>query len=172
MKINKDYLNLQESYLFADIAARVRKHKEEHLDADIISLGIGDVTKPLSKPVIDALNLAVADMADAKTFKGYAPDRGYEFLRSKIIENDYKKRGIDLDIDEIFVSDGAKSDCGNIQEIFDKDNVVAVPDPVYPVYADTNIMAGRKLVYLPCLKENGFVPEIPKEKVDIIYLCF
>jgi LL-diaminopimelate aminotransferase len=172
MKINKDYLNLKESYLFADIAARVRKHKEEHADADIISLGIGDVTKPLSKPIIDALNSAVSDMSSADTFKGYAPDRGYEFLRSKIIENDYKKRGIDLDLDEIFVSDGAKSDCGNIQEIFDKDNVVAVPDPVYPVYADTNIMAGRKLVYLPCLKENGFVPEMPKEKVDIIYLCF
>ena len=172
MKINKDYLNLKESYLFADIAARVRKHKEEHADADIISLGIGDVTKPLSKPIIEALNSAVSDMASADTFKGYAPDRGYEFLRSKIIENDYKKRGIDLDLDEIFVSDGAKSDCGNIQEIFDKDNVVAVPDPVYPVYADTNIMAGRKLVYLPCLKENGFVPEMPKEKVDIIYLCF
>ncbi|MBP5600515.1 MAG: LL-diaminopimelate aminotransferase [Lachnospiraceae bacterium] len=172
MKINKDYLNLKESYLFADIAARVRKHKEEHADADIISLGIGDVTKPLSKPIIEALNSAVSDMSSADTFKGYAPDRGYEFLRSKIIENDYKKRGIDLDLDEIFVSDGAKSDCGNIQEIFDKDNVVAVPDPVYPVYADTNIMAGRKLVYLPCLKENGFVPEMPKEKVDIIYLCF
>ncbi|SCX06488.1 LL-diaminopimelate aminotransferase apoenzyme [Lachnospiraceae bacterium YSD2013] len=172
MKINKDYLNLSENYLFSEIASRVKKYSTEHPDKEIIRLGIGDVTKPLATPIMDALEKAVFEMGKKETFRGYAPDRGYEFLRNAIAEVDYIKRGCDISPDEIFVSDGAKSDCGNIQEIFDKDNVVAVTDPVYPVYADTNVMAGRKIVYMPCTKDNGFVPELPAEKVDILYLCF
>jgi len=172
MKINKDYLNLSENYLFSEIASRVKKYSAEHPDKEIIRLGIGDVTKPLATPIMDALEKAVFEMGKKETFRGYAPDRGYEFLRNAIAEVDYIKRGCDISPDEIFVSDGAKSDCGNIQEIFDKDNVVAVTDPVYPVYADTNVMAGRKIVYMPCTKDNGFVPELPEEKVDILYLCF
>ncbi len=172
MKINKDYLNLSENYLFSEIASRVKKYSAEHPDKEIIRLGIGDVTKPLATPIMDALEKAVFEMGKKETFRGYAPDRGYEFLRNDIAEVDYIKRGCDISPDEIFVSDGAKSDCGNIQEIFDKDNVVAVTDPVYPVYADTNVMAGRKIVYMPCTKDNGFVPELPAEKVDILYLCF
>ncbi len=172
MKINKDYLNLSENYLFSEIASRVKKYSAEHPDKEIIRLGIGDVTKPLATPIMDALEKAVFEMGKKETFRGYAPDRGYEFLRNAIAEVDYIKRGCDISPDEIFVSDGAKSDCGNIQEIFDKDNVVAVTDPVYPVYADTNVMAGRKIVYMPCTKDNGFVPELPAEKVDILYLCF
>lgn len=172
MKINKDYLNLSENYLFSEIASRVKKYSAEHPDCEIIRLGIGDVTKPLATPIMDALENAVFEMGKKETFRGYAPDRGYEFLRNAIADVDYRKRGCDISPDEIFVSDGAKSDCGNIQEIFDKDNVVAVTDPVYPVYADTNVMAGRKIVYMPCTKDNGFVPELPEEKVDILYLCF
>ncbi len=172
MKINKDYLNLSQNYLFSEIASRVKTFSEANPDREIIRLGIGDVTKPLARPIMEALEKAVSEMGHRGTFRGYAPDKGYEFLRNAISEHDYKSRGCDIEPDEIFVSDGAKSDCGNIQEIFDKDNIVAVTDPVYPVYSDTNIMAGRKIVYMPCLKENGFVPEIPAEKVDIIYLCF
>lgn len=172
MKINKDYLNLSENYLFSEIAARVKKYSAEHPDKEIIRLGIGDVTKPLATPIMEALEKAVFEMGRKETFRGYAPDRGYEFLRNAIADVDYRRRGCDISPDEIFVSDGAKSDCGNIQEIFDKDNVVAVTDPVYPVYADTNVMAGRKIVYMPCTKENDFVPELPAEKVDILYLCF
>ncbi|MCR4677884.1 MAG: LL-diaminopimelate aminotransferase [Lachnospiraceae bacterium] len=172
MKINKDYLNLSENYLFSEIASRVKKYSAEHPDKEIIRLGIGDVTKPLATPIMDALEKAVFEMGKKETFRGYAPDRGYEFLRNAIADVDYIRRGCDISPDEIFVSDGAKSDCGNIQEIFDKDNVVAVTDPVYPVYADTNVMAGRKIVYMPCTKDNGFVPELPAEKVDILYLCF
>ena len=172
MKINKDYLNLSENYLFSEIASRVKKYSAEHPDKEIIRLGIGDVTKPLATPIMDALEKAVFEMGKKETFRGYAPDRGYEFLRNAIADVDYRKRGCEISPDEIFVSDGAKSDCGNIQEIFDKDNVVAVTDPVYPVYADTNVMAGRKIVYMPCTKDNGFVPELPAEKVDILYLCF
>lgn len=172
MKINKDYLNLSENYLFSEIAARVKKYSAEHPDKEIIRLGIGDVTKPLATPIMEALEKAVFEMGRKETFRGYAPDRGYEFLRNAIADVDYRRRGCDISPDEIFVSDGAKSDCGNIQEIFDKENVVAVTDPVYPVYADTNVMAGRKIVYMPCTKENDFVPELPAEKVDILYLCF
>ena len=172
MKINKDYLNLSENYLFSEIAARVKKYSAEHPDKEIIRLGIGDVTKPLATHIMEALEKAVFEMGRKETFRGYAPDRGYEFLRNAIADVDYRRRGCDISPDEIFVSDGAKSDCGNIQEIFDKDNVVAVTDPVYPVYADTNVMAGRKIVYMPCTKENGFVPKLPAEKVDILYLCF
>lgn len=172
MKVNKEYLNLSDNYLFSEIAARVKKFAAEHPDKKIIRLGIGDVTKPIAPPIIDALKIATDEMSHAESFRGYAPDKGYEFLRNAISEYDYKRRGCDINPDEIFVSDGAKSDCGNIQEIFDRDNVVAVSDPVYPVYADTNIMAGRKIVYMPCTKDNGFVPELPTEKADIIYLCF
>jgi len=172
MKINKDYLNLSQNYLFSEIASRVKAFQAENPDKDIIRLGIGDVTKPLVRPIMDALEKAVFEMGHKGTFRGYAPDKGYEFLRNAICESDYKSRGCDIDLDEIFVSDGAKSDCGNIQEIFDKDNIVAVTDPVYPVYSDTNIMAGRKIVYMPCTGENGFIPEIPDTKIDIIYLCF
>ncbi len=172
MKINEDYLKLSENYLFTTIAKKVAEFEQAHPEKEIIRLGIGDVTQPLCAPVIEALQKATEEMAHAETFRGYAPDKGYEFLRKAIAEHDFQSRGADIDADEIFVSDGAKSDSGSIQEIFAKDNTVAVCDPVYPVYADTNVMAGRKIVYLPCSAENGFVPELPKEAVDLIYLCY
>ena len=172
LKVNENYLKLESNYLFSDIAKRVKAYSEENPDAEIIRLGIGDVTQPLCSEVIDTLHAAVDEMGKADTFKGYAPDLGYEFLRNTIALNDYKLRGCDISADEIFVSDGAKSDCANIQEIFSTDCVAAVGNPVYPVYADTNVMAGRRLVYMPCTRENGFVPEMPKEEVDIIYLCY
>ena len=182
--VNKNYLKLQGSYLFSTIARKVREYEEKDPSADIIRLGIGDVTKPLAPAIINALHSAVDEMGAAETFHGYAPDLGYEFLRNAIAENDYKARGIDISADEIFVSDGAKSDTSNIQEIFGSDNKVAVCDPVYPVYVDSNVMAGRagdydserglykKLIYMPCTRENDFVPEFPKEIPDLIYLCF
>ncbi|HBS58387.1 MAG TPA: LL-diaminopimelate aminotransferase [Firmicutes bacterium] len=179
--INENYLKLQGSYLFAEIARRVAKFKEENPDADIIRLGIGDVTRPLAPAVIQSLHAAVDEMAQAATFRGYGPEQGYEFLVSKIIEHDFVPRGVQLGIDEVFVSDGSKSDVGNFQEILGTGNTVAITDPVYPVYLDTNVMAGRtgffqhgryeNIVYLPCNAENGFVPELPKAKVDMIYLC-
>ena len=184
IKVNDDYLKLRGSYLFSDIARRVKEYSEANADKKIIRLGIGDVTLPLAPSIICSLHDAVDEMGKKETFKGYAPDLGYEFLRSKIAENDYMMRGCDIKADEIFVSDGAKSDSGNIQEIFSKDIVVAVCDPVYPVYVDTNVMAGRAgsfdesigqwsdIVYMPCTKENKFVPEIPEKDVDLIYLCF
>ena len=162
----------------------MRAYKEENPDKEVISLGIGDVTQPLVPAIIDALHGAVEEMAHAETFHGYAPDLGYEFLRRAIAKNDYQDRGCDIAADEIFVSDGAKSDSGNIQEIFGTDNKVAVCDPVYPVYVDTNVMAGRTgeynrvrenfdgVIYMPCRKENGFLPEFPSEVPDLIYLCF
>jgi len=183
-KINKDYTMLRSSYLFSTIAKKVAAYQEANPEADIIRLGIGEVTRPLTKTIISSLHSAVDEMADAATFRGYAPDLGYEFLRSAIADNDYKSRGCDIAADEVFVSDGAKSDSGNIQEIFGRDNKVAVCDPVYPVYVDTNVMAGRSgqfdeatgrwsnIIYMPCVKENGFVPELPKEVPDLIYLCF
>jgi len=181
--INENYLKLQGNYLFAEIARRVNKYKEENPDANIIRLGIGDVTRPLAPAIIKAMHEAVDEMGKAETFRGYGPEQGYSFLISKIIDNDYKERGISLDEDEVFVSDGAKSDTGNIQEIFGLDNLIAVTDPVYPVYVDSNVMAGRtgvidssgrfgKITYLPCTAENSFVPELPKNRVDMIYLCF
>ncbi len=172
MKINEDYLKLSENYLFTTIAKKVAEFEQAHPEKEIIRLGIGDVTQPLCAPVIEALQKATEEMAHAETFRGYAPDKGYEFLRKAIAEHDFQSRGADIDADEIFVSDGAKSDSGSIQEIFAQDNTVAVCDPVYPVYADTNVMAGRKIVYLPCSEENGFGPELPKEAVDLIYLCY
>lgn len=185
VKANENYLRLQGSYLFSTIAQKVAKYSETHKDkADqIIRLGIGDVTQPLAPKIIETLHGAVDEMAHADTFHGYAPDLGYAFLRDAIA-NEYKERGCDISSDEIFVSDGAKSDSGNIQEIFSDDARVAVCDPVYPVYVDSNVMAGRSgewnaaknryenFIYLPCTADNDFAPEIPKEQPDIIYLCF
>ena len=182
--VNHNYLKLPGSYLFSTIGKKVRAYKEENPDKEVISLGIGDVTQPLVPAIIESLHNAVEEMAHAETFHGYAPDLGYEFLRNAIAKNDYQDRGCDIAADEIFVSDGAKSDSGNIQEIFGTDNKVAVCDPVYPVYVDTNVMAGRTgeyntvrenfdgVIYMPCRKENGFLPEFPSEVPDLIYLCF
>ena len=182
--VNHNYLKLPGSYLFSTIGKKVRAYKEENPDKEVISLGIGDVTQPLVPAIIDALHGAVEEMAHAETFHGYAPDLGYEFLRRAIAKNDDQDRGCSIAADEIFVSDGAKSDSGNIQEIFGTDNKVAVCDPVYPVYVDTNVMAGRTgeyntvhenfdgVIYMPCRKENGFLPEFPSEVPDLIYLCF
>ena len=180
--INDNYLKLPGSYLFAEIARRVAAYKEANPDADIIRLGIGDVTQPLPQVCIEAMHKAVDDQAKAETFHGYGPEQGYSFLTEAIIKNNYTDRGIEIAPDEIFVSDGSKSDCGNIQEIFGTANKVAITDPVYPVYLDTNVMAGRTgmlqddghfegVVYLPCTAENNFAPDLPKEKVDMIYLC-
>lgn len=183
-KVNEDYLKLPGSYLFSTIAKKVSAFSAENPDKKIIRLGIGDVTQPLCPAVIKALHSAVDEMADAATFRGYSPDLGYDFLRETIAKNDYKDRGCDIAADEIFVSDGAKSDSGNIQEIFSKDTRVAVCDPVYPVYVDTNVMAGRtgaydsttglwsNVIYMPCTAENDFSPELPKEVPDLIYLCY
>ena len=182
-KVNDNYLKLPGSYLFSNIAKKVSAFKEANPDKEVISLGIGDVTQPLAPAVIEAMHGAVDEMADASTFKGYAPDLGYEFLRAAIRDNDFKARGVDIDLDEIFVSDGAKSDSGNIGDIFSVDNKIAVCDPVYPVYVDTNVMEGRtgtydpaterwsNVIYMPCTKENNFTPELPEETPDIIYLC-
>ena len=170
--INENFLKLSESYLFTEIARKVNAYKEEHSKADIISLGIGDVTQPLAQAVIEALHKATDEMAIATTFRGYGPERGYDFLREAIVENDFQAHGIDIEADEVFVSDGAKSDTGNFQELLSRECVVAVTDPVYPVYIDANTMAGREIVKLPCTAENGFVPELPTGHVDVIYLCY
>ena len=172
MRINENYLNLSSNYLFADIAKKVQAFKAENPESDVISLGIGDVTQPLCPAVVEALHKAADEMGQSATFRGYGPERGYDFLRNAIVEHDYRSRGIDIDAGEVFVSDGAKSDTGNFQELLAEDCVVAVTDPVYPVYVDSNVMAGRKIVKLPCTAENGFVPELPKEHVDVIYLCY
>lgn len=182
-QINENYQKLPGSYLFSTIAKKVKAFSEKNPDANIISLGIGDVTQPLAPAIIEAMHKAVDEMANAETFRGYAPDLGYDFLRNAIVKNDYEARGCDIAADEIFVSDGAKSDSGNIQEIFSLENRIAVCDPVYPVYVDSNVMAGRcgdynldtqtwsNVIYMPCVKENDFVPEFPKEAPDMIYLC-
>jgi len=171
MKVNENYLNLEESYLFPKIAKKTAEFKAQNPAAKVISLGIGDVTRPLAPAVIDAMQKAVAEMGDIKTFRGYGPEQGYDFLINAIIANDYKTRGICLDKDEVFVSDGAKCDVGNIQEIFSADSVVLLTDPIYPVYRDTNIMAGRKFLKVPATKENNFTPLPPKEHSDIVYIC-
>jgi len=181
--VNEHYLKLKSSYLFSEIARRVREFQEAHADARIIRLGIGDVTQPLSPSVIRALHEAVDEMARAETFRGYGPETGYDFLTALIAKHDYSARGVSIAPDEIFVSDGSKSDSGNIQEIFAADAVVALTDPVYPVYLDSNVMAGRtgavdergrypRVVYLPCTAENGFQPPVPDRPVDMVYLCF
>ncbi len=172
MKINDNYLNLSSNYLFADIAKRVRAFKAQSPKADVISLGIGDVTQPLCPAVVEALHKAADEMGTAATFHGYGPEQGYDFLRNAIVEHVFRARGMSIDADEIFVSDGAKSDTGNFQELLSTDSVVAVTDPVYPVYVDSNLMAGRSIVKLPCTAENGFVPELPRQHVDVIYLCY
>ncbi len=184
LKINDNYLKLPGSYLFSTIAKKVQAFTEANPDKKIIRLGIGDVTQPLSPAIITALHGAVDDMSKAETFHGYAPDLGYSFLREAIASNDYAARGCDIAADEIFISDGAKSDSGNIGDIFSVDNKIAVCDPVYPVYVDTNAMAGRtgdyladqqkwsNVIYMPCTSETNFAPELPKETPDIIYLCF
>jgi LL-diaminopimelate aminotransferase len=182
IKINEHYLKLQASYLFSNIAKRVTAFQEVNPDREIIKLGIGDVTRALPQACISAFHQAVDEMADDATFHGYGPEQGYAFLREKIAENDFKAAGTDISADEIFVSDGAKCDTGNIQEIFSGDNTIAIPDPVYPVYLDTNVMAGRTgayndgrydgIVYLEGTRDNGFIPDIPSQKVDLIYLCY
>ena len=173
IKINENYLKIEDSYLFSTIAKKVSEYQKNNPSKKIIKLGIGDVTRPIVPAVVEAMHKATDEMGKKETFKGYGPEQGYDFLRDKIVENDYHKRGINITKEEIFVSDGAKCDTGNIGEIFSKDNVVAITDPVYPVYLDTNIMLGRnKIVYIQATAENNFVPELPKEKVDIIYLCF
>ena len=184
LTLNQDYLKLRGSYLFSEIARRVSAYSAQNPDKKIIRLGIGDVTRPLTPTVIDALHKAVDEMAHEETFRGYAPDLGYEFLRNTIAEHDYAQRGCEIHPDEVFVSDGAKSDSGNIQEIFGRDCLVAVCDPVYPVYVDTNVMSGRagdfdesnglwnKIIYMPCVQSNGFAPELPGQIPDLIYLCF
>lgn len=183
-RVNENYLKLPGSYLFSTIGKKRKAYAEAHPDSNIISLGIGDVTQPLAPAIITALHKAVDEMANAETFHGYAPDLGYEFLRDAIAKNDYQDRGCEIYADEIFVSDGAKCDCGNIQEIFSADAKIAVCDPVYPVYVDTNVMAGRtgeydsksetwsNVIYMPCVASNNFAPELPKEVPDLIYLCF
>ena len=179
---NGYYSELQGNYLFREVGTRVAKFQKEHPEADIIRMGIGDVTRPLVPAVIAAMHKAVEEMGHAETFRGYGPDFGYDFLGEAIVRRDYASRGIDVTIDEVFVSDGAKCDVGNIQELFSADCVVAVMDPVYPVYVDTNVMSGRggrfvnggyeKIVYMPASADNGFLPELPKQKVDVMYLCF
>ncbi len=182
--INENYLKLPGSYLFSTIGKKVAAYSEQNPGKKIIRLGIGDVTQPLAPAIVEALQKAVTEMGDPEGFHGYAPDLGYEFLRKAIAENDYQARGCKIEADEIFVSDGAKCDAGNIQEIFSLDNKVAVCDPVYPVYVDTNVMAGRagdydaatgtfdNIIYMPCTRENGFAPALPEETPDMIYLCF
>ena len=183
-KANDNYLKLPGSYLFSTVARKQREYVAAHPDCNIIRLSIGDVTQPIAPSIIEATHKAVEEMGHAETFHGYAPDLGYEFLRSAIAAGDYKSRGVDIAIDEIFVSDGAKCDSSNIQEILGLDNVIAVCDPVYPVYVDSNVMSGRtgtynaetgnwsNVIYMPCTEENGFAPTLPKETPDIIYLCF
>ena len=184
-KANDNYLRLPGNYLFSTIGKKVREYQEAHPEADVIRLGIGDVTQPLAPEIIEALHKAVDEMGAAETFRGYAPDLGYAFLREKVAAFDYQSRGCEISPEEIFISDGAKCDCSNIQEIFSIDNTIAVCDPVYPVYVDSNVMAGRTglydtaagayrdVVYMPCTAQNGFVPELPEGKApELIYLCF
>ena len=182
--INRNYLKLPGSYLFSTIGKKVREYEAEHPEKNVIRLGIGDVTQPIAPKVIEVLHQAVDEMGKAETFRGYAPDLGYEFLRTVIAKKDFQERGCRVSADEVFISDGAKCDCGNIPEIFGTDNVIAVQDPVYPVYVDSNVMAGRTgeydesrqqfdgVIYLPCQKENGYLPQLPGEVPDLIYLCF
>ena len=182
VKINENYLLLKSNYIFAEINRRVDEFQKENPDAQIIKMGIGDVTRPLPKAVVEAFEKSVLEMGQAETFMGYGPEQGYSFLIEEIIKNDYKPLGIELSTDEVFISDAAKCDTANIQEIFGLDNVIAVTDPVYPVYVDSNVMAGRSgpmqdsgryegIVYLPCTAENNFIPKLPETPVDLIYLC-
>lgn len=182
--VNENFAKLPGSYLFAAVAKKVAAYKETHPESEIIRLGIGDVTQPIAPAIVEAMHKAVEEMGHAETFRGYAPEQGYAFLREAVAEHDFKARGCDIAPDEIFISDGAKCDSGNIQELFSLNNIAAVCDPVYPVYVDSNVMAGRtgdyraatgrfeRVVYMPCREQNGFLPELPAGKADIIYLCF
>ncbi|MBR1940449.1 MAG: LL-diaminopimelate aminotransferase [Bacteroidaceae bacterium] len=180
--VNDHFLKLPNNYLFADIAKKVNAFKVMHPKADVISLGIGDVTQPLCPAVIEAMHRAVDELGTSAGFRGYGPEQGYDFLREAILKNDFLPRGIHLDIDEIFINDGAKSDTGNIQELIRWDNSIGVTDPIYPVYIDSNVMIGRagvqenghwsNVVYMPCTRENGFIPALPDRRVDVIYLCY
>ena len=181
--VNEHFLKLPNNYLFADIAKKVNAFKVSHPKADVISLGIGDVTQPLCPAVLEAMHKAVDEMASKDTFRGYGPEQGYQFLREAIVKNDFVARGIHLDPSEIFVNDGAKSDTGNFQELVRWDNSIGVTDPIYPVYIDSNVMIGRageldedgkwsNVTYMPCTAENGFNPELPDKRVDVIYLCY
>lgn len=180
--VNEHFLKLPDNYLFADIAKKVNAFKATHPKADVISLGIGDVTQPLCGAVVEAIHRAADEMATKASFRGYGPEQGYDFLREAILKNDFLPRGIHLDINEIFVNDGAKSDTGNIQELVRWDNSIGVTDPIYPVYIDSNVMIGRagvvdngrwsNVIYMPCTAENGFIPQIPDRRVDVIYLCY
>lgn len=180
--INENFLKLQKNYLFADIAQKVSAYKEAHPEARLIRLGIGDVTRPLAPAVIKALHKAVDEMGNADTFRGYGPEQGYEFLRKAIVENDFLARGIQIEADEVFVNDGAKSDTGNFGDILGRENTICVTDPIYPVYIDSNVMGGRagdfengawsRVAYCPCTAENGFVPELPVCPAGMIYLCY
>lgn len=183
LKINQNFADMAQNYLFAEIANRVNRYQAENPEKNIIRLGIGDVTRPLPKACVQAMKKAADEMGKAETFRGYGPDYGYDFLLQAIAKHDFQDHGISISADEIFLSDGAKSDTSSIGDIFAVDNVVAVCDPVYPVYVDSNVMAGRagaykegygfeEIVYMPCLEENGFLPQLPTEKVDMIYLCF
>ena len=183
IRVNEHYLKLQAGYLFPEISRRVSAFAAQCSKANIIRMGIGDVTEPLVPAVVEAMHKAVDEMGGRASLKGYGPEQGYDFLRQAILDNDYKSRGVELAIDEIFVSDGSKCDTGNIQEIFGLENTIAVTDPVYPVYVDTNVMAGRTgagtgngqyagIVYMPCTPANQFVPQFPSKPVDIIYLCY
>ncbi|MBQ7617918.1 MAG: LL-diaminopimelate aminotransferase, partial [Desulfovibrio sp.] len=180
--INTNFLKLETNYLFVDIARKVTEYKNSHPEQYVISLGIGDVTQPLVPAVIKALRAAVEEMGEAEHFRGYGPEQGYPFLRQAICRHDYAQKNLPITPDDIFISDGAKSDLGNFQELFATESLVAVTDPVYPVYVDSNVMAGRsgdlvkgrfnKIIYLPCTRENNFIPELPKTRPDLIYLCY
>ncbi|MDR1762976.1 MAG: LL-diaminopimelate aminotransferase [Dysgonamonadaceae bacterium] len=172
MQINEHYTEIGNNYLFAEVGKRVREYRAAHPEKEVISLGIGDITRPIAPAVIEAIHKATDEMTDAKTLRGYAPDAGYEFLIDAIHRHEFLNRGIPVRASEIIVSDGAKSDTGNIGDILGADNQVAITDPAYPVYVDTNLMAGRKIELLPCTPENGFVPPFPKKKADIVYLCY
>ena len=184
VKINSNFLKLQDSYLFSTVNRKVKEYKEKYPNKKIINLGIGDVTKPLPKMVINAMKKACDEMGKSNTFKGYGPEQGYDFLKEKIIEHDYKARNIEISRDEVFISDGSKCDVGNIVDLFERENIVAITDPVYPVYLDTNVISGKggrydsrekkyeNIIYMPCIEENNFIPTIPKKIPDIIYLCY
>lgn len=173
MKANENFLKLESSYLFSTVAKKQREYQQANPDKEVIRLSIGDVTKPLAPAVIEAMHKAVDEMANEESFRGYPPEHGYDFLVDVIHKHDYADRGLDIEKDEIFVSDGAKSDCGNIGDIFGEGNKIAICDPVYPVYYDSNVMSGRTdIIYMPCTAENGFMPQLPEEVPDIIYLCF
>lgn len=184
VKINENFLKMEDSYLFSTVANKVAKYQQDNPDKNIIKLGIGDVTKPIANKIIEQMKKAVDELGKSNTFRGYGPEQGYEFLRKAIVKYDYEKRGVQILPDEVFISDGSKCDCGNIVDLFDINNKIAITDPVYPVYLDTNIMSGRTgkyntetgkydgVIYIPCTSENDFIPELPQEVPDIIYLCF